>query len=140
MTVLAMANPEKGSNELPRATTNPEELAHRKGSGWLWLRHRLFRQCAADHYLRDMALPVRRSQAQSPRPVSGFSAHHHVETAPGLSVARRDCRISNLLIPEDLLSYAGMMPRRRLGSIRDLSGCIERNTDWWGDNQIHEAS
>jgi hypothetical protein len=33
MTVLAVANPEKGSNELPRATTNPEELAHRKGSG-----------------------------------------------------------------------------------------------------------
>ena len=34
MTVLAVANPEKRSNELPRATTNPEELAHRKGSGY----------------------------------------------------------------------------------------------------------
>ena len=34
MTVLAVANPERGSNELPRATTNPEELAHRKGSGY----------------------------------------------------------------------------------------------------------
>lgn len=34
MTVLAVANPEKGSNELPRATTDPEELAHRKGSGY----------------------------------------------------------------------------------------------------------
>jgi hypothetical protein len=34
MTVLAIANPDKGSNELPRATTNPEELAHRKGSGY----------------------------------------------------------------------------------------------------------
>jgi len=34
MTVLAVANPDNGSNELPRATTNPEELAHRKGSGY----------------------------------------------------------------------------------------------------------
>jgi len=34
MTVMAVANPEKGSNLLPRRTTHPEELAHRKGSGW----------------------------------------------------------------------------------------------------------
>jgi alkaline phosphatase D len=34
MTVLAVVNPDRGSNELPRATTNPEELAHRKGSGY----------------------------------------------------------------------------------------------------------
>lgn len=33
MTVLGIANPEKGSNLLPRATTHPETLAHRKGSG-----------------------------------------------------------------------------------------------------------
>jgi hypothetical protein len=34
ITVLGIANPDKGSNQLPRARTNPEELAHRKGSGY----------------------------------------------------------------------------------------------------------
>ncbi|MBM3739400.1 MAG: hypothetical protein FJW39_26825 [Acidobacteria bacterium] len=34
MTVLAVANPDKGSNLLPRARTNPETLAHKKGSGY----------------------------------------------------------------------------------------------------------
>ncbi len=34
MTVLGIANPERGSNELPRNATHPETLAHRKGSGW----------------------------------------------------------------------------------------------------------
>ncbi|MBM3788382.1 MAG: hypothetical protein FJW30_28940, partial [Acidobacteria bacterium] len=34
MTVLGIANPEKGSNELPRARTQPELLAHKKGSGY----------------------------------------------------------------------------------------------------------
>lgn len=33
MTVLAAANPEKGSNLLPKAETHPEKLGHLKGSG-----------------------------------------------------------------------------------------------------------
>lgn len=34
MTVLGVANPERGSNLLPRNRTHPETLAHRKGSGY----------------------------------------------------------------------------------------------------------
>lgn len=34
MTVLGIANPERGSNLLPRARTHPETLAHKKGSGY----------------------------------------------------------------------------------------------------------
>jgi hypothetical protein len=60
ITVLAVANPDKGSNELPRATTNPEELAHRKGSGYGVVR---FDQAAGTitfdtwRYLFDAASP-----------------------------------------------------------------------------------
>jgi len=34
MTVMGVANPDKGSNTIPRASIHPEELAHRKGSGF----------------------------------------------------------------------------------------------------------
>jgi hypothetical protein len=34
MTVLGIANPDKGSNLIPRDSIDPEELAHRKGSGY----------------------------------------------------------------------------------------------------------
>jgi len=34
MTVLGIANPERGSNLLPRNRTHPETLAHKKGSGY----------------------------------------------------------------------------------------------------------
>jgi hypothetical protein len=34
ITVLGIANPDRGSNEIPRASIHPETLAHRKGSGW----------------------------------------------------------------------------------------------------------
>ena len=33
MTVLAAANPERGSNELSKAKVDPETIGHRKGSG-----------------------------------------------------------------------------------------------------------
>ena len=33
MTILAVANPEKGSNEIPRGAQDPESIGHQKGSG-----------------------------------------------------------------------------------------------------------
>jgi alkaline phosphatase D len=60
MTILAVANPERGSNLLPRASTHPEELAHRKGSGYGMVRFDASRRTATFeiwHYLFDAGRP-----------------------------------------------------------------------------------
>jgi hypothetical protein len=46
MTVLGIANPERGSNLLRRNQTPPEELAHRKGSGYGIVRFHLAEKTA----------------------------------------------------------------------------------------------
>jgi hypothetical protein len=65
MTVLGIANPDKGSNKLPRAKTNPEELAHRKGSGYGIVRLDTKARIATFEmwrYLFDAAKPKREDQ------------------------------------------------------------------------------
>ncbi len=73
MTVLGIANPEKGSNELPRARTNPEVLAHKKGSGYGIVRFDARTQTATFEmwrYLFDAARPKAEDQFEGfPRTV-----------------------------------------------------------------------
>jgi hypothetical protein len=66
MTVLGIANPERGSNQLPRARTHPETLAHRKGSGYGIVRFDLAARTAVFEMWRYQF------DARSPRPEDQF--------------------------------------------------------------------